>query len=84
MITAKVKIFTTPTCMWCVKAKEFFKVNKVKYEEVNVAESPEARDEMIEKTGQMGVPVIEVEAEGKEPVIIVGFDKEALEEALGL
>ena len=83
MATYNVKIYTTASCPWCVKAKDFFKKNKVKYAEVNVTEDEKARDEMIEKTGQMGVPVIEITKEGeKEPTIIVGFDQEALEETL--
>jgi len=79
-----VRIYTTSTCPWCIKTKEFFKKNKVKYEEVDIAEDEKGRDEMIEKTGQMGVPVIEISKAKGEPVIIVGFDKDALEEALGI
>jgi glutaredoxin len=59
--------------------KEFFKKNNVEYEEKNVAEDAAARDEMIVKSGQMGVPVIEID--GK---IIIGFDQPRLKEALGL
>ena len=66
----EVKIYTTPTCTWCIKAKKFFKENKVKYKELNVASDTKARKEMIDKSGQMGVPVIEI---GKD--IIVGFDE---------
>jgi len=85
MAKFEVKIFTTPTCPWCQKTKEFLKEKKVKYEEVNVGEDEEARDYMIEKTGQMGVPVIEISKEGEEDSkFIVGFDKGALSEALGL
>jgi len=84
MSQAKVKIYTTPTCPWCQRVKEYFKQHKVKYTEVNVAEDEKARNELIEKSGQMGVPVIEVEKGDDEPVIIVGFDQEALQEALGL
>lgn len=60
-------------------AKEFFAKNSIAYEEKNVAVDEEARNEMVQKSGQMGVPVIEVD--GK---IIVGFDQEALTQALGL
>lgn len=59
--------------------KEFFKNNRIEYEEKNVAEDADARDEMIAKSGQMGVPVIEVD--GK---IIIGFDQPKLKEALGI
>ena len=72
-------IYTTPTCVYCKLTKEFFKQNKVDYKEINVAEDEQAAMKMIEKSGQMGVPVIEID--GK---IIVGYDKEALKQALGL
>ena len=75
----KVKIYTTPSCPWCKKIKEFFKENNVEYEEINVAGNQEAAHEMIEKSGQMGVPVID--ADGK---IIVGYDVEKLKKALKL
>ncbi|MBI4087566.1 MAG: glutathione S-transferase N-terminal domain-containing protein [Candidatus Liptonbacteria bacterium] len=72
-----VKIYTTPTCVYCKMAKEFFKTNSVSYEEYNVAEDAKARDEMIQKSHQLGVPVIDVDGE-----IIVGFDKGALAKIL--
>lgn len=75
----KVRIYTTPTCVYCKMTKEFFKNNRIEYEEKNVAEDADARDEMIAKSGQMGVPVIEVD--GK---IIIGFDQPKLKEALGI
>ncbi len=74
-----VKIYTTTWCVFCKAAKEFFKENKVPYTEVNVENDPKAAEEMIEKSGQMGVPVIDIG--GK---IIVGFDLEAIKKALGL
>ena len=72
-----VKIYTTTHCPYCVMAKDFFKKNDIKYTEVNVEEDEAGAEEMIEKSGQMGVPVIEIN--GK---IIVGYDKEAIEKAL--
>ena len=75
----KVKIYTTPTCIWCKRTKEFFKENKVKYTELDVSSDTKARQEMIKKSGQMGVPVVDID--GK---IIVGFDKEALKKVLKL
>ena len=74
-----VKIYTTNHCPYCHMAKEFFKKNDVKYTEINVEENDKAAEEMIEKSGQMGVPVIDVD--GK---IIVGFNRPALEKALHL
>lgn len=74
-----VTIYTTPTCHFCQMSKEFFKENNVSYEEHNVAADMEKRQEMIDKSGQMGVPVIFVGDE-----MIIGFDKKRLEGALGL
>lgn len=72
-----VTIFSTSTCIYCHKAKEFFKLKGIKYKDINVAEDRKALDHMVEISGQMGVPVIEI---GKK--IIVGFDKSAIEKAL--
>ncbi|MEM5799805.1 MAG: glutaredoxin family protein, partial [Candidatus Aenigmatarchaeota archaeon] len=57
----KVKIYTTPTCPYCEMAKQYFKLKKIEYEEVDVSSDIEAAREMIEKSGQMGVPVIEID-----------------------
>ncbi|MEK9180301.1 MAG: glutaredoxin domain-containing protein [Patescibacteria group bacterium] len=74
-----VKIYTTPTCVYCKMAKEFFKKNNVEYEEFDVARDMKAREEMFKKSHQMGVPVIDVNGE-----IVVGFDREHLAKLLGL
>ncbi|MBU2159194.1 glutaredoxin family protein [Patescibacteria group bacterium] len=74
-----VTIYTTPTCHFCQMSKEFFKENNVAYTEYNVAQDMEKRQEMIDKSGQMGVPVIFI---GEE--MIVGFDKARFVSALGL
>lgn len=74
-----VKIYTTPTCVYCKMSKEFFVKNNVPYQEFNVASDDKAREEMIKKSHQMGVPVIDIEGE-----IIVGFNRPELERALGL
>ena len=75
----KVKVYTTTSCPWCHKTKEFLKDSKVKYQEVNVGEDEKARNEMFEKSGQFGVPVVDVNG-----TIIVGYDKEALKKALSI
>lgn len=72
-------IYTTASCVYCKMAKEFFKKNNVPYEEKDVVADLAAREDMINKSGQMGVPVIE--AGGK---IIIGFDAARLRDALGL
>ena len=74
-----VKIYSTPTCPWCKKAKEFFKANKVAFTDIDVSKDQKATEEMIKKSGQTGVPVIDVN--GK---ILVGFDEGKLKSALGL
>jgi len=75
----KVTIYTTPTCTYCKMSKEFFQANNIPYEEHNVATDLERRKEMIDKSGQMGVPVITVDNE-----LVIGFDKERLQSLLGV
>ncbi len=77
--TPQIKIYTTSTCPWCMKTKEFLKANNVKYEEINIGEDEKARNEMFEKSGQFGVPVTSING-----TIIVGYDKEAIKKALGI
>jgi len=77
MTQHKVKVYSTSTCPWCHKAKEFLKEKGIKFEDINVGADQKAANEMVEKSGQMGVPVIDVD--GK---IIIGFDEEELEKAL--
>jgi len=74
---SKIKVYSTPTCPWCVKLKEFLDEKKVEYEDVDVSVDHDAAKKMIEKSGQMGVPQIEIN--GK---IIVGFDKYTIETEL--
>ena len=74
-----VTIYSTPTCPFCKMAKEFLKENKIQFTDVNVAADKAKAQEMIERSKQMGVPVIDVN--GK---LIIGFDKPALEKALGI
>ena len=79
MAQKKIKIYSTPTCMYCNIAKDFFKENGVIYDEYNVSTDLEKRKEMIEKSGQMGVPVIDIE--GK---IIIGFNEDEISSQLGI
>jgi glutaredoxin-like YruB-family protein len=80
----KVAIYTTPTCTYCRMAKEYFKQKGVHYEEHNVAADTERRQEMIMKSGQMGVPVIAIEAENGKEDIVIGFDETMLAQLLGV
>ena len=75
----KVKVYSTPTCPYCIRAKQFLKDNNIEFEDINVSTNQEKAQEMIEKTGQMGVPVLDIDGE-----IIVGFDKDAISKALNL
>lgn len=75
----KVQIYSTPTCSYCHMAKDFFNKNNVNYEDFNVATDMEKRKDMVEKSGQMGVPVILIDGE-----IIVGFDKAKISGLLGI
>ena len=76
---SKVKVYSTPTCPYCYMAKDFLKQNNIPFEDINVAEDHKAAHDMVERSGQMGVPVIEID--GK---MIVGFDREAIKKALGI
>ena len=65
-----VKVYSTPTCPWCKRTKQFLDDNKISYQNFDVASDKAARDDMITKSGQMGVPVIDIDGE-----ITVGFDE---------
>jgi glutaredoxin-like YruB-family protein len=74
-----VKIYSTPTCPYCEMAKEYFKEKGVNYEDYDVSVDEKAQEEMIAKSQQMGVPVIDID--GK---IIIGFNQPEIDKALGL
>ena len=74
---AKVIVYSTPTCPWCHKAKDFLKANNIEFEDIDVSANQEASNEMVKKAGQMGVPVLDIDGQ-----IIVGFDQEAIKKAL--
>lgn len=72
-----VTVYSTTVCPWCHKAKDFLKAHKIPFRDVNVQEDQKAAQEMVKKSGQMGVPVIDIDGQ-----IIVGFNRQALERAL--
>ena len=74
-----VKVYSTSTCPYCAMAKDFLKKNNIEFKAVDVGTDQKAAKEMIDKSGQMGVPVLDID--GK---IIVGLDKEAITKALGI
>jgi len=74
-----ITLYTAPGCVYCQMAKDFFKLNNIVYEEKDISVDDKARDEMIEKSDQLGAPVIDIDGN-----IIIGFDKEKLSALLNL
>jgi len=72
-------VYSTPSCPYCTFAKDFLKENNIEFEDVDVAKDQERAKEMIEKSGQMGVPVIDVDGN-----VVIGFNKAKLKKLLGL
>lgn len=75
----KVTVYSTPTCPFCIRAKQFLKENNISFEDIDVSADHDKAQEMMKKSGQMGVPVIMIEKE-----MVVGFDKDKLKELLGV
>lgn len=75
----KVIIYGTDSCQWCHKAREFMKEHKIKFADKNVGEDRKAATEMIKKSGQQGVPVIDIDGE-----IVFGFDEEKLRSLINI
>ena len=75
----KIIVYGTSHCSWCHKTREFLQENKIKFTDINVEEDQKARKDMIKKSGQLGVPVIDINDK-----IIVGFDETAIKKALKL
>jgi len=74
-----VKIYSTPTCPYCRMAKDFLKQNNIEFTDVDVSLDQQAAQEMVNKSGQMGVPQLVIDGE-----VIVGFDRSAIRRALNL
>ncbi|SHE45712.1 glutaredoxin family protein [Clostridium fallax] len=72
-----IKVYTTNSCPWCLKAKNYLKSKNVAFEELNVQDDMDAREDMIKKSNQRGVPVLDING-----TIIVGFDKNAIDNAI--
>lgn len=72
-----IKVYSTTWCPWCVKVKKYLEAKDQNYEEINVADEKEARDEVYKISGQRSVPVTDING-----TIIVGFDREAIDNAL--
>jgi len=74
-----IRVFSTPSCPYCVNLKQYLDEKGFKYEDIDVAEDEKSREEMISKSKQMGVPVAEINGE-----IVVGFDKAKIDQLLGI
>ncbi|MGB2660911.1 MAG: glutaredoxin domain-containing protein [Candidatus Omnitrophota bacterium] len=72
-------VYSTPTCPYCLKVKQFLKDNNINFEDIDVSADQSKVQEMVQKSGQMGVPVLDIGGE-----IIVGFDRDKIAQALGL
>jgi glutaredoxin-like YruB-family protein len=72
-----VRVYSTPTCPYCIKAKQYLKENNIVFEDIDVSADSTKVQEMVDKSGQMGVPVLDIEG-----TIIVGFDRDAIHQAL--
>jgi len=72
-----VKVYSTPSCPYCVTLKNFLKEHKIQFEDIDVSQNEIAQKEMIDKSGQMGVPVIDIDGQ-----IVVGFDQERIKQIL--
>ena len=75
----KIRIFSTPSCPYCVTLKEFLKEKGFVFEDIDVSQDEKALTEMVQKTGQYGVPVIDIDGE-----VVVGFDKEKISKILNI
>jgi len=75
----KVTVYSTPTCPFCIRAKQFLKDSNVEFENIDVSTDQAKAQDMVKLSGQMGVPVINIEG-----VVIVGFDKDKIKETLGI
>ncbi|MDD2446867.1 MAG: glutaredoxin domain-containing protein [Tissierellia bacterium] len=74
-----VVVYSTTTCPWCVKVKDYLNSKDISFTEYNVQKDTEKAMEMIEKSGQRGVPVIDINDN-----IVIGFDKATIDDLLGL
>jgi len=75
----EVKLYTTPACVYCVTLKEFLKEKNVQFEEIDISRDEKLKDEIIEKSGQMGVPVLDIDGQ-----ILTGFDRKKICELLNI
>lgn len=75
----RVLVFTTPSCPWCTRAKSYLRERRIPFREVDVSRDPAAARDLVRRTGQMGVPVVEIDGRP-----VVGFDRPEIDRLLGL
>jgi glutaredoxin-like YruB-family protein len=80
----QVIVYSTPTCPWCKKTKEFLEESNVKFSDIDVSSNQEKAAEMIAKSGQMGVPVTSITKDDGSEEIIIGYDEKAFKKELGI
>ncbi|MGI6295280.1 MAG: glutaredoxin family protein [Armatimonadota bacterium] len=78
MANKQITVYSTPTCPYCHQVKDYLKQKGLEFTDLNVASDLEARNNMVQKSGQLGVPVVEVDGQ-----MVVGFNRAKLEELLG-
>jgi len=76
---AKVKLYSTSSCPYCVALKGFLEENKIEFEYIDVSQNEESMKMIVEKTGQIGVPVIDIDGE-----LIIGFDRQKIAKLLNI
>ena len=74
-----IKVYSTPTCPYCVTLKEYLKEHDIEFEDIDVSADQKLIDEMVKKSGQMGVPVVEINGE-----VVVGFNRDLINQLLGI
>lgn len=79
-----IKIYSTPTCPWCLLAKKYFTEKNIPFVDIDVSQDQEKAEEMVDISGQTGVPVITIEKDqnDKEPLVITGFNRDEIERAM--
>ncbi len=75
----QVKVYSTPSCPYCLTLKRFLEENNIEFEDIDVSQNQQAAEEMVEKSGQMGVPVADIDGD-----IVIGFNRGKIKELLGI
>lgn len=75
----KIKLYSSPVCPYCVALKNFLKEKEINFEEIDVSQDEKVAQEVVEKTGQTGIPVIDIDGE-----IVIGFDRAKIVKLLGI